>query len=128
MNLVDVPFDIPNIRCEVGKAPAHTRIGWFRSVSNIPHGFAQQCMVAEIAHQIGKDPKDFLLEIIGPARIVDTSKTHEELHELRRSARNLPERRGAAAQCDQYRRETGRLGAVSCRPVAAWASRRCGCS
>ena len=75
MSLVDVPFDIPNIRCEVGKAPAHTRIGWFRSVSNIPHGFAQQCMVAEIAHQIGKDPKDFLLEIIGPPRIVDTSKT-----------------------------------------------------
>jgi isoquinoline 1-oxidoreductase beta subunit len=75
MSLVDVPFDIPNIRCETGAAPAHTRIGWFRSVSNIPHGFAQQCMVAEIAHEIGKDPKDFLLEIIGPARIVDTSKT-----------------------------------------------------
>jgi isoquinoline 1-oxidoreductase subunit beta len=75
MSLVDVPFDIPNIRCEVGQAAAHARIGWFRSVSNIPHGFAQQCMVAEIAHQIGKDPKDFLLEIIGPARIVDTSKT-----------------------------------------------------
>jgi isoquinoline 1-oxidoreductase beta subunit len=75
MSLVDVPFDIPNIRCEVGQAAAHTRIGWFRSVSNIPHGFAQQCMVAEIAHDIGKDPKDFLLEIIGPARIVDTAKT-----------------------------------------------------
>jgi isoquinoline 1-oxidoreductase beta subunit len=75
MSLVDVPFDIPSIRCETGEAPAHTRIGWFRSVSNIPHGFAQQCMVAEIAHAIGKDPKDFLLEIIGPSRIVDTSKT-----------------------------------------------------
>jgi isoquinoline 1-oxidoreductase subunit beta len=75
MSLVDVPFDIPNIRCETGEAAAHTRIGWFRSVSNIPHGFAQQCMVAEIAHQMGKDPKDFLLEIIGPSRIVDTSKS-----------------------------------------------------
>jgi len=78
MNLVDVPFDVPNIRCEVGQAPAHARIGWFRSVSNIPHGFAQQCMVAEIAHQIGKDPKDFLLEIIGPDRIVDTHKTTKD--------------------------------------------------
>ncbi|HVJ51908.1 MAG TPA: molybdopterin cofactor-binding domain-containing protein [Aliidongia sp.] len=75
MSLVDVPFDIPNIRCETGEAAAHTRIGWFRSVSNIPHGFAQQCMVAEIAHELGKDPKDFLLEIIGPPRIVDTAKT-----------------------------------------------------
>jgi isoquinoline 1-oxidoreductase beta subunit len=75
MSLVDVPFDIPNIRCEIGAAPPHVRIGWFRSVSNIPHGFAQQCMVAEIAHAVGKDPKDFLLEIIGPARVVDTSKS-----------------------------------------------------
>jgi isoquinoline 1-oxidoreductase beta subunit len=75
MSLVDVPFDIPNIRCETGEAAAHTRIGWFRSVSNIPHGLAQQCMVAEIAYQMGKDPKDFLLEIIGPSRIVDTGKS-----------------------------------------------------
>lgn len=75
MSLVDVPFDIANIRCETGEAAAHARIGWFRSVSNIPHGFAQQCMVAEIAHELGKDPKDFLLEIIGPPRLVDTAAT-----------------------------------------------------
>jgi isoquinoline 1-oxidoreductase beta subunit len=71
MGMVDVPFAIPNIRCETGAAPAHTRIGWFRSVYNIPHGFAIQCMVDELAHAAGKDPKDFLLEIIGPPRIVD---------------------------------------------------------
>jgi len=34
--LSDVPFDIPGIRCESGKALAHTRIGWFRAVSNLP--------------------------------------------------------------------------------------------
>jgi isoquinoline 1-oxidoreductase beta subunit len=73
MSLVDTPFDIANLRCETGEAAAQTRIGWFRSVSNIPHGFAQQCMVAEIAHELGKDPKDFLLEIIGPPRLVDTA-------------------------------------------------------
>ena len=71
MGLVDVPFAIPNIRCETGAAPAHTRIGWFRSVYNIPHAFAVQSMVAELAHAAGKDPKDFLLELIGPPRIVD---------------------------------------------------------
>ena len=49
MGLVDNPFDIANLRCENGEAEAHTRIGWFRSVSNIPHGFAVQTMVAEIA-------------------------------------------------------------------------------
>jgi isoquinoline 1-oxidoreductase subunit beta len=71
MGLVDVPFAIPNIRCETGAAPAHTRIGWFRSVYNIQHAFAIQSMVAELAHAAGKDPKDFLLGLIGPPRIVD---------------------------------------------------------
>ncbi|HET8995336.1 MAG TPA: molybdopterin cofactor-binding domain-containing protein [Acetobacteraceae bacterium] len=71
MGLLDVPFDIPNIRCETGAAPAHTRIGWFRSVYNIPHGFAVQSFVAELAHATGRDAKDMLLELIGPPRLVD---------------------------------------------------------
>ena len=71
MGLADVPFDVPNIRCETGAAPARTRIGWFRSVYNVPHGFAVQSMVAELAHATGRDPKDMLLELIGPPRIVD---------------------------------------------------------
>lgn len=73
MGLIDLPFDIKNVRCENPEAAAHTRIGWFRSVSNIPHGFAVQSMVAEIAHATGRDPKDVLLELIGPARIVPFS-------------------------------------------------------
>ncbi|MEA2776504.1 MAG: isoquinoline 1-oxidoreductase subunit beta [Acetobacteraceae bacterium] len=75
MGFVDVPFDIPNIRCENPEAAAYTRIGWFRSVSNIPHAFAVQAMVAEIAQQTGRDPKDVLLELIGPARFVDLTKS-----------------------------------------------------
>ena len=46
MGFVDLPFQIANIRCENPEVAAHTRIGWFRSVSNIPHGFAIQSMVA----------------------------------------------------------------------------------
>ena len=57
MGLVDVPFDIPNLRCENGEAEAHTRIGWFRSVYNIPHGFAVQSFVAELAKATERDPK-----------------------------------------------------------------------
>jgi isoquinoline 1-oxidoreductase beta subunit len=74
MGLVDNPFHIANLRCETGKADAHTRIGWFRSVSNIPHAFAVQSMVAEIAAALGRDPKDMLLELIGPDRKLDPSK------------------------------------------------------
>ena len=70
MGFVDLPFQIANIRCENPEVAAHTRIGWFRSVSNIPHGFAVQSMVAELAHATGRDPKDMLLELIGEPRIV----------------------------------------------------------
>src|SRR2546429_2967735 len=70
MNAVNVPFAIPNVRVENPEATAHTRIGWFRSVSNIPHAFAVQSFVAELAAAAGRDPKDFLLEVIGPARQV----------------------------------------------------------
>lgn len=71
MGLVNTPFDIPNVRCENGKALAHTRIGWYRSVSTIPHTFAVQSAVAELADKLGRDPKDFLLELIGPDRTLD---------------------------------------------------------
>ena len=71
MGFVDMPFDIANISCENGQAMAHTRIGWFRSVSNIPRAFAVQSFAAELAHELGKDQKDFLLELIGPDRIID---------------------------------------------------------
>ncbi len=77
MGLIDNPFDIPNLRCENGACSAHTRIGWFRSVSNIPHGFAVQSMVAELAAALGRDPKDMLLALIGPDRIVDPRKSPE---------------------------------------------------
>lgn len=74
MGWVDTPFDVPNIRMESGEAQNHVRIGWFRSVNNVAHAWSIQSFVAEMAHQLGKDPKDFLLELIGPDRIIDPRK------------------------------------------------------
>jgi isoquinoline 1-oxidoreductase beta subunit len=71
MGMIDTPFDIPNLAIENGKAMAHTRVGWFRSVNNIHHAFAIQSFVAELAHELGRDQKDMLLEVIGPARQID---------------------------------------------------------
>ena len=74
MGVINVPFLIPNVRIENPEAIAHTRIGWFRSVSNIPHAFAVQSFVAELAAAAGRDPKDFLLDVIGPARHISPEK------------------------------------------------------
>jgi isoquinoline 1-oxidoreductase beta subunit len=74
MGFVDTPFNVPNIRAESGEAQSHVRVGWFRSVNNVAHAWSIQSFVAELAHELGRDPKDFLLELIGPARIVDPRK------------------------------------------------------
>jgi isoquinoline 1-oxidoreductase beta subunit len=74
MGWVDTPFDVPNIRMESGEAQSEVRIGWFRSVNNVMHAWSTQSFIAELAAQLGKDPKDFLLEMIGPARIIDPTK------------------------------------------------------
>lgn len=68
--LLDVPYAIPNIRCENGEAVAHVRIGWFRSVINIPHAFAVCSFADELAHAAGRDPKEYLIELLGPPRHV----------------------------------------------------------
>jgi isoquinoline 1-oxidoreductase beta subunit len=72
MTLRQVAPTIPNVRIENPEAQAHTRIGWFRSVSNVPHAFATQSFIAEMAAAAGRDHRDYLLELIGPARRIDT--------------------------------------------------------
>ena len=71
MGLADMPYDIPNVRCEDCEAKAHARVGWYRSVSNVPRAFAVQSITAELAHELGRDQKDFLLEMIGEPRVFD---------------------------------------------------------
>ncbi len=74
MGFVDTPFNVPNVRLESGEAQSHVRVGWFRSVNNVAHAWAIQSFVAEIAAELKRDPKDMLLELIGPARIVESPK------------------------------------------------------
>jgi len=64
MGLVDMRSRC-NIQIENPEAAAHTRLGWFRSVSNIPHAFAVQSMVGELAAATNRDQKEMLLQLIG---------------------------------------------------------------
>ncbi len=116
MGMVDLPFDIPAIRCETAAASAlapqaataHARIGWFRSVYNIPHAFAIQSFVAELAHAAGRDAKEMLLDLIGPPRIADPRP-----QTARRMFWNY------TAPWQSYPIDTGRLRHVTERAAAA---------
>jgi isoquinoline 1-oxidoreductase beta subunit len=67
----DIPYDLPSLRVENGPAKAHVRIGWLRSVANIYHAFGIQCFTDELAHAAGRDPLDYLLDLIGQPRTID---------------------------------------------------------
>jgi isoquinoline 1-oxidoreductase beta subunit len=89
LGVVDVPFAVPNIRCESCDAQAHVRIGWFRSVNNIPHAFAVSSFVDELAAATKRDPKAFLLDLIGPPRLV-VPKTTEKFGNYGESIEKFP--------------------------------------
>jgi isoquinoline 1-oxidoreductase beta subunit len=67
----NLPFDIPNHRAENGPADFHVRIGWLRSVANIYHAYAIHSFADELAVLAKKDSAQYLLDLIGPARIVN---------------------------------------------------------
>jgi isoquinoline 1-oxidoreductase beta subunit len=67
----DMPFDLANLSCESHKAPAHIRIGWVRSVSNIHHAFAQGSFVDELAVATNTAPHKMWLQLIGSDRLVN---------------------------------------------------------
>src|SRR6266403_1213490 len=94
----DMPYDLPNISIENGPAKAHVRIGWLRSVANIYHAFGIQCFTDELAHAAGRDPLDYLLDLIGSPRTIDFKGVEYPNY---------------GASMDEYPWETGRLRRVT---------------
>jgi isoquinoline 1-oxidoreductase beta subunit len=94
----DIPYDLPSLRVENGPAKAHVRIGWLRSVANIYHAFAIQCFTDELAHATGRDPVDYLLDLIGNPRTIDFTGVQYPNY---------------GASMDAYPWETGRLRHVT---------------
>lgn len=81
LGLIDTPYDgVPNLRIENGEADVMIRVGWYRSVNNIQHAFAMNCFANELAAAAGRDPVEFLLELIGEAEVMDLAKDGVEDH------------------------------------------------
>jgi isoquinoline 1-oxidoreductase beta subunit len=81
LGLIDTPYnEVPNLRIENGEADAMIRVGWYRSVNNIQHAFAMNCFANELAAAAGRDPVEFLLELIGEADVMDLAKDGVEDH------------------------------------------------
>jgi isoquinoline 1-oxidoreductase beta subunit len=97
--VTDMPYAINNVQCENGSAVAHTRIGWYRSVYNIPHGFAVGSFVDELAATARQDPVQHLLALLGEPR-------HVDLHALGVDYPNY------GASIDEYPIDTARYAAV----------------
>jgi isoquinoline 1-oxidoreductase beta subunit len=97
--VTDMPYAIPNVRCENGPAESHVRIGWYRSVFNVPHAFAVCSFADELAAAAGRDPVDHLRELLGAPRKID----------LRAIGVDYP---NYGASLDLYPIDTGRMRAV----------------
>ncbi len=80
----NLPFDIPNHRAENGPADAHVRIGWLRSVANVYHAFAIHSFADELANAANRDSVEYLLDLIGPSRIVPLEYKPDEQDEQKR--------------------------------------------
>jgi isoquinoline 1-oxidoreductase beta subunit len=99
LGFTDVPFAVSNFRAENGPATAHVRIGWFRSVANIYHAFGIHSFADELAHTAGKDPVEYLLQLLGPDRVIPRAELPKE----------FPNYDGAY---EQYPIDTGRFRRV----------------
>jgi len=97
--VTDMPYAIANVRCENGPAANHVRIGWYRSVYNIPHAFAVCSFADEIARAASKDPVEHLRELLGEPRKLDFDAMHVDYPNY-------------GASLDLYPVDTGRLRGV----------------
>ena len=72
----NLPYQIDNQLIENAHTPAHTRIGWMRSVFHINHAFGVNSFFDELARDVKQDPFVFHQRLIGKDRVVDKDSDH----------------------------------------------------
>jgi len=72
VDLLDFPaYSVPNLRLEFAAAETGMPLGYWRSVDDSGNQFVRSCFFDEAAHAAGRDPVEFLLAALGPARKID---------------------------------------------------------
>jgi len=85
VNGPDFPaFSVPNFRLEFAVAQSGMPLGYWRSVENSGNGFAISSFFDEAAHAAGRDPLEFLLAALGPARKIDLGANRGTIDVARR--------------------------------------------
>ena len=69
---LDFPaYSVPNLRLEFAVADTGMPLGYWRSVDDSGNQFVRSCFLDEAAHAAGRDPVEFVLAALGPARKID---------------------------------------------------------
>ncbi len=63
----NLPYAIPNLRCDWVRADVGVPVGFWRSVGNSQNGFIAEGFMDELAHAAGKDPFAFRRDLLGSA-------------------------------------------------------------
>ncbi|MFK7958361.1 MAG: molybdopterin cofactor-binding domain-containing protein [Lysobacterales bacterium] len=85
-DIIRQPLAVENFRAEVGEAPAHTRIGWYRAVYNIFFGFAINVFVDELARKAGQDPVNLFQKMYGDYQGEEALRAKRALAVLNKAA------------------------------------------
>ena len=57
--IIDLPYDIPNLRIEFAMRNSHVPVGFMRTVFHSQNPFMRECFIDELAAAAGKDPVEF---------------------------------------------------------------------
>jgi len=91
---VDLPYLIPNIAVEYAPAVSALPRGWLRSVEHTFNGFVVEAFIDELASAAGRDPLEYRLELLLPARTVKSGETTFDTGRLANVLRLAAEKAG----------------------------------
>ena len=72
----DMPYRVPSFRMEYTPLHCPIAVGWWRSVGDSLNAFAIECFIDELAAAAGRDPLQYRLQLLAPARRIAQADGH----------------------------------------------------